>query len=408
MAQSLTPQALKQQREFRGMSVKELAEATGVSPASVRRWEAGTQAVSDRAFGRLLKVLRCDAQDLTARERGTETLQDLRRRAGMSAAEVASLLRRKRASQGLHISAEKIRDLERGRPVHGRTWLSPETQGRVARMLAQVYGIPDRVVIDAWRRTRPNDAAPALPARRPRNASESALTTWRELNERQRSYLACIFHQDQEAEEEQRQSRYAGEAQPPAAAWRRLTLALSAPADLVGFTRIQERLREAGIHDPGTGSSVSALDRRGLIIVYRDRLYVDGLGDVPRTRVEMTRHGRAVARAALGVTPAPAPPAALLSPWLWKIVVRVARAGTQGVDGSLAGRGPHYLAVGQSPDGRTPSRGFIVLRLPDGADHGPYRWFLTDSGRCHIKDHIDTYRSLYPTVDVDSIENTFT
>lgn len=149
MAQSLTPQALELQRGFRGMSVQELAEATGVSPASVRRWEAGTQAVSDQAFGRLLKVRRCDAQDLTAGERGTETLQDLRRRAGMSTAEVASLLRRKRASQGLHISAEKIRDLERGRPVRGRTWLSPETQGRVARMLAQVYGVPDRVVIDA-------------------------------------------------------------------------------------------------------------------------------------------------------------------------------------------------------------------------------------------------------------------
>ncbi len=388
--------------------MKELAEATGVSPASVRRWEAGTQAVSDQAFGRLLKVLRCDAQDLTAGERGTETLQDLRRRAGMSTAEVASLLRRKRASQGLHVSAEKIRDLERGRPVRGRTWPSPETQGRVARMLAHVYGVPDRVVIDAWCRTRPNDPAPALPARRPRSASEGALATWRELNERQRSYLTCIFHQDQEAEEEQRQSRYAGEAQRPAAAWRRLTLALNAPADLVGFTRIQERLRDAGIHDPGTGSSVSALDRRGLIIVYRDRLYVDGLGDVPRTRVEMTRHGRAVARAALGVTSAPAPPAALLSPWLWKIVVRVAQAGPQGVDGSLAGRGPHYLAVGQSPDGRTPSRGFIVLRLPDEADYGPYRWFLTNSGRRHIKDHIDTYRSLYPTVNVDSIANMFT
>jgi transcriptional regulator with XRE-family HTH domain len=389
------------------MSVQELAEATGVSPASVRRWEAGTQAVSDRAFGRLLQVLHCDAQDLTAGERGTETLQDLRRRAGMSATEVASLLQRKRASQGLHISAEKVRDLERGRPVSGRDWLSPETQGRVARMLAQVYGIPDRVVIDAWRRTRPNDPAPALPARQPRNTSETALTTWRELNERQRSYLTCIFHQDQEAEEEQRQNRYAGEAQPPAAAWRRLTLALSAPADLVGFTRIQERLREAGIHDLGTGSSVSALDRRGLITVYRDRLYVDGLGDVARTRVEMTRRGRAVARAALGVTPAPTPPAALLSPWLWKIVVRVARAGAQGVDGSLAGRGPHYLAVGRSPNGRTPSRGFIVLRLPDGADHGPYRWFLTDSGRRHIADHIDTYRSLYPSVEVGPIAAEF-
>ncbi|MFD8283488.1 helix-turn-helix domain-containing protein [Streptomyces solisilvae] len=386
------------------MSVEELARAVGVTPGSVRRWEAGTQAVGDRAFGRLLKVLHCDAQDLTPGERGTETLADLRRAAGMTAVEVASALQRKRAAEGLHITAKKVRDLEGGRPVRGQMWLSSEALGRVARMLSQVYGVPNRVAMDAWRRSRPDDLAPKLPARRSRDASETALATWCALNERQRSYLTCIFLQDQEAEEEQRQNRYAGAARRPAAEWRRLTLALSAPAEVVGFTRIQERLREAGIHDPGTGSSVSALGRRGLIVVYRDRVYVDGLGDVPRTRVEMTRRGRGVARAALGVSLEQGPPAPLLSSWLWKIVVRVARAGAQGVDGSLAGRGPHYLAVGQSPDGRTPSRGFIVLRHPDGTDHGPYRWFLTDSGRRHITDHVDAYRSLYPGVDVEGVD----
>lgn len=187
-----------------------------------------------------------------------------------------------------------------------------------------------------------------------------------------------------------------------------MTLALYAPADAVGYTRIQERLREAGVHDPGVGSSVAALERRGLIIAYRDRVYIDGLGDVPRTRVEMTRRGRAAVRGALGVHREAGPPAPLLSSWLWKIMVRVARAGAQGVDGSLAGRGPHYLAVGQSPDGRTPSRGFIVLRHPDGVAYGPHRWFLTESGQRHVTDYLDAYRGLYPGIDTQGVEGIFT
>ncbi|WP_239069920.1 XRE family transcriptional regulator [Streptomyces sp. SID13666] len=316
----------------------------------------------------------------------------------MSTEEVAAVLRSKRGARGLHIDAEKIRDLERGRRVRGWAWGSPETLGRVARMLAQVYRIPDRVVMDAWRRSRTEDPLPLLPVRRARQPSGKSLDAWSSLNDRQRTYLTCIFQQDQETEEEQRHARHLGAERRPATEWRRMTLALSASSDAVGYTRIQERLRDAGVHDPGAGSSVAALERRGLIFVYRDRVYVDGLGDLPRTRVEMTRLGRSVVRTALGVPREMGPPPPLLSLWLWKIVVRVAGAGTQGVDGSLAGRGPHYLAVGQSPDGRSPSRGFIVLRHPDGVTHGPYRWFLTDSGQRHIADHLDAYRSLYPGI----------
>jgi hypothetical protein len=126
---------------------------------------------------------------------------------------------------------------------------------------------------------------------------------------------------------------------------------------------------------------------------------------VPRTRVEMTRAGRAAVRSALSLTPSSGPPVPLLSEWLWGIVVRVALARDEGVDGSLAGRGPHFLAVGQSPDGRTPSRGFIELRHPDGVSHGPYRWFLTDSGRRHVRDNLAIYRDSYPRITTDGLES---
>ncbi|MFB7918032.1 hypothetical protein [Streptomyces sp. NPDC056061] len=108
-----------------------------------------------------------------------------------------------------------------------------------------------------------------------------------------------------------------------------------------------------------------------------------------------------MARAALGIPREVGPPAPLLSRWLWGILVRVAISGDVGVDGSLAGRGPHFLAVGRSPAGRAPSRGFIELRHPVGVEHGPYRWFVTESGWRHIRDYWDSYRELYPDVDAD-------
>jgi hypothetical protein len=67
-----------------------------------------------------------------------------------------------------------------------------------------------------------------------------------------------MVRQDQEAEEEQSHARQVGAEQRSAAEWRRMTLALSASSDAVGYTRIQERLHEAGVHDPGAGSSVAA------------------------------------------------------------------------------------------------------------------------------------------------------
>jgi transcriptional regulator with XRE-family HTH domain len=387
------------------MSVRELAEVVGVTKRAVMYWQVGRSVPDDRSFGRLLKALRCDAQDLCGRLRGTETLADLRRDAGMSANDAAAALARKRFAQGLKVDGEKIRALELGRPVAGWGRISPETAGRLARMLAQVYGVPERVLMDAWRRSRPDDISPVLPERRTRSAG-GRRTAWEALNDRQRTYLSCIFRQDLEEEKEQQRRRSMGGERSPAREWRRIPLAVHAPSDLVGYTRIQERLRDEGVHDPGVGSSVAALERRGIVTTYRDRVRIDGMGEVPRTRVELTRHGRAVARAGLEVPRDAGPPKPLLSRWLWRILVRVALAGDNGLDGSLAGRGPHALAVGRSPDGKNPSRGFIVLRHPDGIDSGPYFWFLTEDGRRHVADYVAIYRDLYPDVDTSGLDDT--
>ncbi|MGD3111327.1 helix-turn-helix domain-containing protein [Streptomyces sp. YGL11-2] len=405
MAQlSFSPQALAQWRQLRGLSLDDLAAAVGVSERAVRYWEAGVHAPGGRAFGGLLRVLRCDAQNLLERQRGTETLEDLRRDAGLSADEACRLMGRKRGAERLHVERRKLRDLERGEAVRNRAWMSPEGAGRLVRLMAQAYGVHERVVMDAWRRTRPDDVVPVLPDREKRGSSLVLQQAWDALNSRQRTYLTCIFWQDQEAEEDQKRRRFLGGAGRKATEWRRMDLALYASPALVGHTRIQNRLRQEGVHDPGAGSSVAALERRCLVVTYRDRVHIQGVGEVLRTRVELTRQGRAVARFALGVSREAGPPPPLLSRWLWRILVRVAAAGEEGVDGSLAGRGPHFLAVGRSPAGRSPSRGFIELRHPADVDHGPYRWFATESGWRHIRDYLATYQELYPDVDVTRID----
>ncbi|AEW96214.1 MULTISPECIES: helix-turn-helix transcriptional regulator [Streptomycetaceae] len=402
-----SPSALARYIELRGLGTAELARAVGVSERAVQYWLAGRSAPGDRSFGRLLAVLRCDAQELCGRLRGTETLSDLRRDAGLDVGQAAAAVAEKAWARSLGFDARKLRALELGQTVPGWDGESPEVAGRVARALARVYGVPERVLLDAWRRSRPADGTvPVLPRRAASSEETSGpLALWEGLNERQRIYLTCLFWQDQEEELLQRRSHAMGGVRSAAREWRRMPLALHAPKELVGLTRLQERLRQEGVRDPGVGSSVAALRRRGLVTTYRDRVYIDGVGEVARTLVEVTRRGRGVARAALKVPSSTGAPAPLLSRWLWSVLVRVARADGVGLDGSLAGRAPHALAVGRSPDGHHPSRGFIVLRHPDGVDSGPYFWFLTDSGRQHVKDYLGAYQKLYPEVEASDLNH---
>lgn len=403
-ANHFSPVALTRQRELRSWSVEELAARAGVTPRAVRYWEAGRRVPGDPAFGRLLRALGCDAQALSGRQRGTETLSDLRRDAGLTAEQVAQRLRQSRATRDLNISADTIRDLERGRRVRGRPAQSALPLNVLARSLARLYHVPERAVWDAWRRSRPHEDPSPPQELRPSAASPTLMAEWLGLNDRQRLFLEIFFQQDQEAEQEQVRRRSEGGRREPAADWRRMPLALYAPVDVVGHTRLQERLRQAGVDDPGAGSSVEALGRRGLLTAHRDRVYIAGIGDVPRTRVELTRRGRAVARTGLGIEREPSLPQPLLSEWLWRILVRVIRSRDTGVDGALAGRGPHFLAVGHRVNAKTPSRGYIELRQPDGMSSGPFFWFPTDSGISHARDYLNTYRELYPRVETEGLE----
>src|SRR5690606_6642597 len=90
---------------------------------------------------------------------------------------------------------------------------------------------------------------------------------------------------------------------PPAAEWRQILYDIKLPKELVGYSSVQSRLREAGQHDPGAGSTLAALERRKLVIVTHDMVYVPQLSmTVPRIRVRLSTLGRATARHGAGVT----------------------------------------------------------------------------------------------------------
>src|SRR5258708_3424944 len=82
------------------------------------------------------------------------------RRAGLTLERTAELLRASPGGRELCVSGPKISALENGRQVSGRHWKEPEATGRLLAPLARAYGVPARMVLDAWMRTRPDEPAP--------------------------------------------------------------------------------------------------------------------------------------------------------------------------------------------------------------------------------------------------------
>ena len=390
-------------REQAGLTPQELAHRVGVTYRVVMYWEEGRHVPEARNVRRLAAALGCATADLTGTPSGSETLVDLRYAAGLTAEEVATRLRTTPVGRDLFVDAHKIRSLERGRQVSGWNWRKPAHTGRLVQQLAAVYEVPVRMVMDAWVRTRPTDESPHLPERERHGPPASAVEGWERLNDRQRVYLGEILRDDQMTETEMWMRRQNQVRVPPAKQWRKLPFALDAPAEVVGHTRLQQRLRSAGVHDQGAGATLHSLERLGLIRVVKDRVEVPGVGEVDRTLVEITRRGRACARAGLQVPAESAPPVHLLSEWLCGVLLRVAAAGLDGLhESELKGKALFYLAVGYRPKRQAhPSRGFIELRprmAPGGTHVLEYRWHTTALGQQHLASYLHVYTEMYPAV----------
>jgi hypothetical protein len=211
--------------------------------------------------------------------------------------------------------------------------------------------------------------------------------------------MTAIFHEDQRRERDARSGTARSRRVGGAAAWRRIPFTVHADPVFTGYTELQGALRDGGHLDPGAGATLRALARRSLVVVWMDQVQVAPLGFVPRTLVELTRFGRAVARTGVRAPVVARRPAHLLSEWLWHSLLAVAAAGDGGLPAeSLAARARFYLGTGYRPQGR-PSRGYIDLIVAEdhGVGRGPVaerRWVLTDSGRAHLAVHHSEYLSM--------------
>ncbi|MFF5454730.1 hypothetical protein ACFY40_26385 [Streptomyces sp. NPDC012950] len=230
---------------------------------------------------------------------------------------------------------------------------------------------------------------------------------WDGLNSRQRSYLLACFREDQEAERRARAARSTYQDPGPASAWRKLPFSIKAELPFAEYTTIQKSLREEGCLDAGAGATLHALARRGLLKITEDRIEVPEVGLVARVLVELTREGRACARAGLGIPPVPRRPKHLLSEWLWGNLARVAAAGPDGLpEDVMGGKAKYYLGTGYHPNGKL-SRGYIdcfAIRTEKGRGTFvlEYRWRITEAGRQHINAYRADYQTEYPDVQINA------
>ncbi|MFD0352932.1 hypothetical protein ACFVHW_04170 [Streptomyces sp. NPDC127110] len=227
---------------------------------------------------------------------------------------------------------------------------------------------------------------------------------WQALNDRQRLYLKAAFEEDQRAEAR------AGLDPRPAAEWRWLMYSIKAPKNLVGRSTIQYVVERQGQLDTGAGSSLAALRRRGLLEVRPTVVLLARLGAVDAVEVQLTRLGRAVTRAGLGIPPTTKIPTGLISrDYLWDAMAWLYEAGEEGFTHEYSRRDQPPEQTRFRPSWNT------LLKLRDRRDgslweHPPWtgspswgrnsdRYRLSPLGREHYERHWACYNELFPEIE---------
>ncbi len=230
-------------------------------------------------------------------------------------------------------------------------------------------------------------------------AASKAAAAWAGLNARQRLYLSTILDFDQAAEADIKQRSANWEKTPPAAEWRQILYDIKLPKELVGYSSVQSQLRAAGQHDPGAGSTLAALERRKLVTVTHDMVYVPQLGTmVPRIRVRLTTLGRAAARHGAGITGPTATPRGLLSWGSFRALALLYAAGDDGLVLDAKGT-PSWNTLLRLRN--RPYDPWIDEFSTRTGEYGfkQYRVRATANARRHYEIHAACYRELYPDID---------
>lgn len=221
---------------------------------------------------------------------------------------------------------------------------------------------------------------------------------WAELNERQRDYLRTLYECDQAEEASRRERAARGHwDRTPARVWR---WQMYGPADSALYTR----LRTAGLVDPGTGSTWTALENRRLV----QCRYVPDTFGMQLLEVQITALGRKLVRAATGEQRPKPPPKGQLRERQWAALARLYAAGDVGVshDEMLYSRGSFdwmrtllrlrdYKPQPLMEEYRAPyhDNGDSTYREPES------RMRLTPFGRDYYQREWARYRELYPAID---------
>jgi hypothetical protein len=188
--------------------------------------------------------------------------------------------------------------------------------------------------------------------------ASKALAAWTELNDRQQGTLAAIFGVEQAIEKARNHGAARGDWDAtPAAIWRRIDFSHD-PSDrrIFGWTELQMQLEQRGWDNQGNGSTMAALDDRGLIT--QDQY---GTTSGWMRTVTLTRPGRAAARAGTTLRTGRTPKAAL-NARAWEVLALLWAADLRGVslkwgssstiDNTLIGKHVPPLAA-QLPGGET-------------------------------------------------------
>jgi len=158
---------------------------------------------------------------------------------------------------------------------------------------------------------------------------QQSQVTWQSLNQRQKDYLTAIYHADQEVEAAER-SRWSRGGRPRSAEeWRWMLYVNLDGHDLP----VKRHLKATQQISEGTGSTLEALERRGLIEVRYDIDTYNGrkiLTNEPIPAIQITKAGRALVRKALGV-PSGKQIVGTLQEWHWRALAKAYTAGEHGV-----------------------------------------------------------------------------
>lgn len=227
---------------------------------------------------------------------------------------------------------------------------------------------------------------------------------WADLNERQRQYLQAIYDQDQENERYEKGQWARGGRPRPAIEWRWMFYGVF--PETGSDSPLRRRLKVTDLVDPGTGSTLQALEARSYILCRYEPVPV---GD-PLVYVQITPRGRKLVREATGEQREKPSPPGTLREWHWKAMAEAWKARPAGIMAEYGDYGHiswnTWLRIRDYKAGALIEE-YQTWTQVQRATHGdtwmesrPVYWIrLTPFGEQFYYENWQRYREMYPEVD---------